>query len=139
MPKSKPIPDDRPDREEFTQEDVIAGKRTMDITVDQDVHLIRDVQMECDHVDFQNKFSTTMKQGFSTTTIGIRGLWDCNYPISCMAISLFLSWNLALLNRSAHAPQHWELCDTEEVVREQVIELSPDIVLFQELPGLSLY
>ena len=45
----------------------------------------------------------------------------------------FLSWNLALLNRSAHAPQHWELCDTEEVVREQVIELSPDIVLFQEL------
>ena len=51
----------------------------------------------------------------------------------------FLSWNLALLNRSAHAPQHWELCDTEEVVREQVIELSPDIVLFQELPGLVPY
>tara|TARA_Y100000768_G_scaffold160978_1_gene120352 strand:+ start:1887 stop:2582 length:696 start_codon:yes stop_codon:yes gene_type:complete len=51
----------------------------------------------------------------------------------------FLSWNLALLNRSAYAPQHWELCDTEEVVREQVIELSPDIVLFQELPGLVPY
>ena len=44
MPKSKPIPDERPDREEFTQEDVIAGEKTMDITVDQDVHLIRDVQ-----------------------------------------------------------------------------------------------
>tara|TARA_Y100001970_G_C13518738_1_gene501925 strand:- start:171 stop:449 length:279 start_codon:yes stop_codon:yes gene_type:complete len=44
MPKPKPIPSVRPDREEFTQEDVIAGEKTMDITVDQDVHLIRDVQ-----------------------------------------------------------------------------------------------
>ena len=44
MPKPKPIPDERPEREEFTQEDVIAGEKTMDITVDQDVHLIRDVQ-----------------------------------------------------------------------------------------------
>jgi hypothetical protein len=44
MPKLKPIPDERPEREEFTQEDVIAGEKTMDITVDQDVHLIRDVQ-----------------------------------------------------------------------------------------------
>ena len=44
MPKPKPIPEERPEREEFTQEDVIAGKKTMDITVDQDVHLIRDVQ-----------------------------------------------------------------------------------------------
>ena len=51
----------------------------------------------------------------------------------------FLSWNLALLNRSAHAPQHWEVCDTEEVVREQIIELSPDLVFFQELPGLVPY
>ncbi len=44
-----------------------------------------------------------------------------------------------MLNRSAQAPQHWELCDTEEVIREQIIELSPDIVLFQELPGLVPY
>ena len=79
MPKSKPIPDERLDREEFTQEDVIAGKKTMDITVDQDVHLIRDVQNGMRSRGFSNKFSTTMKQGFSITTIGIRGLWDCNY------------------------------------------------------------
>ena len=44
MPKPKPVPEERPEREEFTQEDVIAGKKTMDITIDQDVHLIRDVQ-----------------------------------------------------------------------------------------------
>ena len=44
MPKPKPIPDRRPDHDEFDQEDVIAGRKTMDITVDQDVHLIRDVQ-----------------------------------------------------------------------------------------------
>lgn len=38
----EPIP--RPDHDEFTQEDVIAGRKTMSITVDQDIHLIRDVQ-----------------------------------------------------------------------------------------------
>ena len=37
-----PIP--RPVHDEFEQDDVIAGLKTMDITVDQDVHLIRDVQ-----------------------------------------------------------------------------------------------
>ena len=35
---------ERPEHEDFTQEDVIAGKKTMTITVDQDVHLLRDVQ-----------------------------------------------------------------------------------------------
>ena len=44
MPKPKPIPDQRPEHDEFDQEDVIAGRKSMDITVDQDVHLIRDVQ-----------------------------------------------------------------------------------------------
>ena len=47
----------------------------------------------------------------------------------------FLSWNLAMLGRPSQAPQHWELCDTEEIIREQIVELAPDIVLFQELPG----
>ena len=42
--KPKPIPVQRPEHDEFDQEDVIAGRKTMDITVDQDVHLIRDVQ-----------------------------------------------------------------------------------------------
>ncbi|MFN3231060.1 MAG: aromatic ring-hydroxylating oxygenase subunit alpha [Alphaproteobacteria bacterium] len=35
---------ERPEHENFTQEEVIAGKYSMTITVDQDVHLIRDVQ-----------------------------------------------------------------------------------------------
>jgi phenylpropionate dioxygenase-like ring-hydroxylating dioxygenase large terminal subunit len=34
----------RPPHDEFTQEDVIAGRKTMTATIDQDVHLIRDVQ-----------------------------------------------------------------------------------------------
>ena len=38
------IPDERPDRDEFTQEDIIAGDKTMTITLDQDIHFIRDVQ-----------------------------------------------------------------------------------------------
>jgi phenylpropionate dioxygenase-like ring-hydroxylating dioxygenase large terminal subunit len=37
-----PIP--RPEHDEFTQEDVIAGRKTMDATVDQDIHFIRDIQ-----------------------------------------------------------------------------------------------
>jgi len=34
----------RPEHDEFDQDEVIAGRKTMNITVDQDVHLIRDVQ-----------------------------------------------------------------------------------------------
>ena len=37
-------PEDRPQHEEFTQEDIIAGNKSMGATIDQDVHLIRDVQ-----------------------------------------------------------------------------------------------
>jgi phenylpropionate dioxygenase-like ring-hydroxylating dioxygenase large terminal subunit len=38
----EPVP--RPEHDEFTQEDIIAGRKTMTITIDQDIHLIRDVQ-----------------------------------------------------------------------------------------------
>ncbi|MEM7100245.1 MAG: aromatic ring-hydroxylating dioxygenase subunit alpha [Pseudomonadota bacterium] len=38
----KPIP--RPEHDQFTQEDIIEGRKTMTITIDQDIHLIRDVQ-----------------------------------------------------------------------------------------------
>ena len=48
----------------------------------------------------------------------------------------FFSWNLALLERPAPAPLFWEISNTEAVVREQVLAAAPDIVLFQELPGL---
>lgn len=48
----------------------------------------------------------------------------------------FLTWNLALLERPAHAPLFWESSHTEAVVRETVIDEAPDIVLYQELPGM---
>ncbi len=35
---------ERPEHDEFTQEDIIAGRKTMTITLDQDIHVIRDVQ-----------------------------------------------------------------------------------------------
>lgn len=38
----EPVP--RPVHDEFTQDDVIAGRKTMGVTIDQDVHFIRDVQ-----------------------------------------------------------------------------------------------
>jgi hypothetical protein len=38
----EPVP--RPEHDEFTQDDIIAGRKTMTITIDQDVHYIRDVQ-----------------------------------------------------------------------------------------------
>ncbi len=34
----------RPDHDEFDQDDIIAGRKTMTITIDQDIHLIRDIQ-----------------------------------------------------------------------------------------------
>ena len=39
---AEPVP--RPDHDEFSQEDIIEGRKTMGITIDQDVHYIRDVQ-----------------------------------------------------------------------------------------------
>lgn len=45
-PRRDPRPDtgQRPTRDHFTQEEIIAGDKTMTITIDQDIHLIRDVQ-----------------------------------------------------------------------------------------------
>ncbi len=47
----------------------------------------------------------------------------------------FLSWNLAMIERSAEAPPQWDVSDTEAAVRDRVLVLAPDLVLFQELPG----
>jgi len=43
-PDPRPDPTMRAEHDEFDQEDIIAGRKTMTITIDQDVHLIRDVQ-----------------------------------------------------------------------------------------------
>lgn len=45
-PRSDPRenPGERPVHDEFDQEDIIEGRKSMTITIDQDVHLIRDVQ-----------------------------------------------------------------------------------------------
>jgi endonuclease/exonuclease/phosphatase family metal-dependent hydrolase len=51
----------------------------------------------------------------------------------------FLTWNLALLERSAEAPMHWSQLDSENAVREFVLALGPDVILYQELPGLVPY
>ena len=48
----------------------------------------------------------------------------------------FLTWNLALLERSAQAPSHWSQLDSENAVRAFVLETQPDVILYQELPGL---
>jgi len=48
----------------------------------------------------------------------------------------FLSWNLAMLERSAAAPLFWDASATEAAVREEVLSFEPDLVLYQELPGL---
>jgi len=48
----------------------------------------------------------------------------------------FLTWNLAMLERSAGAPPHWDSSATEAAVRQIVLDLEPDVVLYQELPGL---
>ena len=41
-----------------------------------------------------------------------------------------------MLERSAEAPVSWEQYNTEEGIRQQVLSIAPDIVLFQELPGI---
>lgn len=48
----------------------------------------------------------------------------------------FLTWNLAMLERPAAAPIAWEPGNTEAVVRDVVLDLAPDIVCLQELPGV---
>ena len=39
-----PVNWERPEHDEFSQDDIIAGDKTMTITIDQDIHFIRDVQ-----------------------------------------------------------------------------------------------
>lgn len=51
----------------------------------------------------------------------------------------FLSWNLCLFDRSDDAPLYWQTDHTEAKVRELVLQLNPDFVFFQELPGLVPY
>lgn len=41
-----------------------------------------------------------------------------------------------MLERSAQAPQHWPQESTEAAVRAFILETSPDVVLFQELPRM---
>ena len=41
-----------------------------------------------------------------------------------------------MLERSASAPLYWDASATEAAVRDTVLELDPDVVLYQELPGL---
>ncbi|MDH3292999.1 MAG: hypothetical protein OER95_01605 [Acidimicrobiia bacterium] len=50
-----------------------------------------------------------------------------------------MSWNLAMFERSADAPTYWGHSDIEAAVRGAVLDLEPDIVVFQELPGLVPY
>lgn len=51
----------------------------------------------------------------------------------------FLSWNLAMFQRPDFAPKGWRTDQTEAAVRRLVMEVDPDFVLFQELPGLIPY
>lgn len=48
----------------------------------------------------------------------------------------FLTWNLAMMERSDFAPANWRIDQTEAAVRDLVMRLDPDVVLFQELPGM---
>ncbi len=47
-----------------------------------------------------------------------------------------LSWNLALFERSEQAPTYWGQSDVEAAARQDILDLAPDIVAYQELPGL---
>ncbi|MGF1595829.1 MAG: endonuclease/exonuclease/phosphatase family protein [Acidimicrobiales bacterium] len=51
----------------------------------------------------------------------------------------FLTWNLAMLARSAQAPPWWTQEHSQLAVRERVLAAEPDLVLFQELPRLVPY
>lgn len=44
-----------------------------------------------------------------------------------------------MLERSAQAPKLWSMENSEAVIRAQVLESDPDLVLFQELPGMVPY
>lgn len=67
--------------------------------------------------------------------------WPAAYSgrVSSSATLSFLSWNLAMFERSAEAPSDWSDEHTQAAVREVVLARSPDLVLFQELPGIVPY
>ena len=44
-----------------------------------------------------------------------------------------------MMERSDFAPAGWRMDQTEAAIRKTVLELAPDFVLFQELPGLIPY
>ncbi len=44
-----------------------------------------------------------------------------------------------MFERSADAPTYWGQSDVEAAVRETVLDVEPDVVTFQELPGLVPY
>lgn len=65
---------------------------------------------------------------------------DGDYIVAVIGSPLtFLSWNLAMLERSQEAPPVWGQEHTQAEVRRVVLDVSPDIVLFQELPGIVPY
>lgn len=47
-----------------------------------------------------------------------------------------LTWNLAMFERSGDAPTYWGQSDVEAAVRDTVLEAKPEVVVYQELPGL---
>jgi endonuclease/exonuclease/phosphatase family metal-dependent hydrolase len=47
-----------------------------------------------------------------------------------------MSWNLALMKRSAQAPHTWGIENTEAAFREIALAHSPDIIVLQELPAM---
>ena len=51
----------------------------------------------------------------------------------------FLTWNLCMMVSSQEAPAGWSQEHAEAKVRELVLQLDPDFVCFQELPGLVPY
>jgi endonuclease/exonuclease/phosphatase family metal-dependent hydrolase len=48
----------------------------------------------------------------------------------------FLSWNLAMMESSAQAPPDWDQTETEAAIRNVVLGVQPDVICYQELPGL---
>ncbi len=48
----------------------------------------------------------------------------------------FVSWNMAMLERSQQAPLLWSMENSEAEVRSRLLGHGPDLVLFQELPGM---
>jgi endonuclease/exonuclease/phosphatase family metal-dependent hydrolase len=48
----------------------------------------------------------------------------------------FLSWNLAMMETSAQAPLGWEQMETEAAIRDVVLRVEPDVICYQELPGI---